>query len=299
MSKTGHRVLVVEDDPVASEITCEILRSRGDVPRAVATVEEALAAIDEEEVCCYVLDQQLPLDAKALKALITGGERVTMAARASDRRHNGETHVTPILVLSGYDKGGPQYVPGLFKRGIDAMVQKDVTDRIEEFTHELDEMLERAGRGDHANCAALLQRAPAVVAVAEASGPVVRLALDGRITKTGRTQVVINDTICEIQDRPFVSLFRCVAARSRGIDSWSTRDALGLPSRGNGTTRIRNAFEPLVPKGFEVVESDLRGNLRLNPAIVVERLDLDALALHPDPGVVRIAVEQRKNRGAR
>ena len=220
MRLTGHRLLVVEDDPNASEITCAILRSRGDSPRAVATVEDALAAIEEEEFCGFVLDQGLPLNLTDPKPFISGGERVTTAARQSDPRRtpDGAAHVTPILALTLHSKE-PRFVAGLFKLRIDAFVEKDVCDRVEYFCAEVREMLAKAGRGDHANCAALSRRASgggapgATGAGGEGTTCAVRLAIDGRVTRSGRTAIVINGTPREMMVSRFVVLLRLVVAR--------------------------------------------------------------------------------------
>jgi CheY-like chemotaxis protein len=288
----------VEDDPAASEITCAILRSRGDSPRAATTVEEALTAIAEEEFCYFVLDQQLPLDTNDPKPLITGGERVTVAVRQSDPRQNaGVGYVTPILVLSGYSSKA-QFVTSLFKRGIDTFVEKDVCDRVEYFSQEVREMLEKAGRGDHAKCAALAQRVSTPVAEGVVAAPVV-LAIDGKITKAGRTEIVINGARREMQDARFAVLLRCLVARERSPEAWSSREALGIARSRNATTYIREAFDGLVPDGFQAIEGDRRGNVRLNPEIVVERVDWDVLAEHPDPSVARVALERRKRRDGR
>ena len=235
MRLTGHRLLVVEDDPNASEITCAILRSRGDSPRAVATVEDALAAIEEEEFCGFVLDQGLPLNLTDPKPFISGGERVTIAARQSDPRRtpDGAAHVTPILALTLHSKE-PRFVAGLFKLRIDAFVEKDVCDRVEYFCAEVREMLAKAGRGDHANCAALSRRASgggapgATGAGGEGTTCAVRLAIDGRVTRSGRTAIVINGTPREMMVNRFVVLLRLVVARERSIEAWSSKVALGI-----------------------------------------------------------------------
>jgi CheY-like chemotaxis protein len=299
MRSAGHRVLVAEDDPNANEITCAILRSHGHAPRAVFTVEQALSAIEEEEFCFFVLDQQLPLSDADPKPLVTGGERLTVAARASDpRRAAGEGHVTPILVLTGYSARSG-FVSGLFKRGIDAFVEKDVCDRVEEFSAEVQGMLARAGRDDHATCAALAQRGLACGSAPPGAGGVaacVRLGLDGDATGGRRTTVSMNGVVREMQDSRFAILLRCAVAHLRSAGTWTGRDALGIGSSRSATTQIRQTFDGLVPEGFEVLEGDGRGSVRLNPAIVLEPVDFEALAKHPDPAVARIAQDQTKRR---
>jgi hypothetical protein len=121
----------------------------------------------------------------------------------------------------------------------------------------------------------------------------------GTVTKSGRTQIRVNDTAREMQDSRFLALLRFVVARSRDLEAWSSREALGIATSRNVTTYIREAFDGLVPEDFEVIEGDRRGNVRLNPQIVVEPVLWDALAQHPDPGVARVAMEQQKRRDGR
>jgi hypothetical protein len=202
--------------------------------------------------------------------------------------------VTPILVLTGYSSD-PQFVANLFKRGIDAFVKKDVCDNIELFSREVREMLEKAGRGDHAKCAALARRALSGAGSVGAVGAP-RIAIDGKVTRGGRTEIAINGTLREMQDSRLAILLRCIVARDRSLEAWSSRDALGIGESRSATTQLRQAFEGLVPPGFEVLEGDRRGSFRLNPAVIVESVDFDALAEHPDPGVVRVVQERRRRR---
>jgi hypothetical protein len=64
------------------------------------------------------------------------------------------------------------------------------------------------------------------------------------------------------------------------------------------TTAIRDTFTGMVPEGFEVIEGDRRGDGRLNPSIGVAHVDWDALFVHPDAGIQRVAAERRKRENA-
>ncbi len=302
MTSGGHRLLVVEDRPADREMICEILRLRGDSPREAANVEEALAAIAEEEFCGFVLDQALPLNQASVKALIAGGERVTVEARKSDKRRADDgAHVTPIVALTSQPLSA-QFISGLFERGIDAYVEKPVEEHQELFLEKLRTLLARAGRGEHAMCAALAVRRPVERAREQAKEGVagsVRLVIDGKVVTSRRTGVLIDGVRCEMKDLPFLVVLRCAAARERSPEAWSSREALGIAASRNATTYVREAFAGFVAEGFQVIESDGRGSLRLNPRIVVERIDWDVLAEHPDPGVARVAIERRKRRSER
>lgn len=55
-------------------------------------------------------------------------------------------------------------------------------------------------------------------------------------------------------------------------------------------SRIRDAFKGAVPEGFEIVEGDRNGRFRLNPAVVIERVEWGELAKHPEGAVGKIAL---------
>ncbi len=230
--------------------------------------------------------------------------RVHRRRRVRDRRRPAERQAaerggrtTPIIALTSYPPSA-QFISGLFERGIDAYVEKPVNEHLELFLEKLRFLYGRAGRGDHARCAALARRASAApVEVPSAAGGVVRVAIDGKVTKGG-TEIVINGNLRVMcSDSKFRVVLRGLVARERSAEGWSSREAMGIGRSRNATTYIRKTFEGLAPDGFEVIESDGHGNVRLNPEIVVERVGWDALSEHPDPGVVRIALEQKKRRG--
>ena len=295
MTTGGHRVLVVEDLPADRAMVCEILRTRGDSPREAATVEEALAAIEEEEFCGFVLDQSLPLNRTSIKASVAGGDRVTEAARKSDmRRTEAGASVTPIIALTSQPLDA-QFISGLIERGIDAYMEKAVEDRVQLFLEKMRSLYARAGRGEHSMCAALARRRK-VEGAAGASAEGVRVAIDGKVTTSRRTGIVINGTRREAMDSAFVVVLRGIVAHERSPEAWSSRDGLGISTSRSATTRVRELFDGLVPADFQVIESDGRGSLRLNPQIRVETIDWDALAQHPDPDVARVALDRRKRR---
>jgi CheY-like chemotaxis protein len=288
----GHRVLVVEDNPEDRDDICGVLRSRGDSPRAAGTVAEALVALEEEEFCYFVFDQALPFDGSAPKAFISGGERLVVAARATDKRRTTDGDVTPIVALTSHSEGGP-FITGLFELGISTFVSKPVALNTTYFLEKLRGALARAGRDDHAKCAALVQRR---VTATVKDG--VRVVIDGVTTSSRCAGFFVNGERRDLQDSKFVMFLRLVAAHLVAAGSWSDRQELGMRGR-NATTAIREAFVGLVPDGLNVIEGDGRGNFRLNPGIVVESVAWDVLASHSDGAVQRIALEGRKREGRR
>jgi DNA-binding response OmpR family regulator len=285
----GHRIVVVEDEQSACELVCEVLRLQGDEPIAAGTVEEALPLIAATNACGYVFDQQLVLNASSLKAYETGGERVIEAARAIDSRHNGKGHVTPILALTGAGTSHT-FVSGLFKLGVDAFVPKPLGENLALFRAEWRDMFARAGREEHGKCAGLSVRG----ASAHVGDAAVRIAIDGKVTAEGRSEIVINDARADMQDAKFLIVLRAIVARGQSEGAWSSRHALGIGDDRGTTARIQEAFDGLVPKGFKVIESDRRTNCRLHPDVVVERVHWAALTEHPHDGVRKLAIEERR-----
>ena len=235
----GHAVLVVEDDPEVAAILAAAVRSRGDTPYLVGTVEEALAALEARQYCYCIVDQQLPTDAGDRTPMLGGGECVMGAIREKDGRLNArKCHVTPILVVTGYT-AREDFVAKMFELGCDAFLSKPLREKVEVLLDRVREMTRRAGRGEHAACAELNRgagpwRVPgegtvapvvAVVTPAPAVAPmqgVVRLAIDGE--KVGsRTIVEVNGQERSMQDSKFVALLRLVVAREKSPPGWLRR----------------------------------------------------------------------------
>jgi hypothetical protein len=120
------------------------------------------------------------------------------------------------------------------------------------------------------------------------------LAIEGAAAR-GRTSTRICGERKQIQDAILVVLLRLAATHVRSPGKWETRQALRITGR-NTTTRIRDVFRGKVRADFNVVESNYEGEFRLNPSIVVERIDWEALSAHPDDGIRKIAEEERRRR---
>ena len=119
----------------------------------------------------------------------------------------------------------------------------------------------------------------------------VELILDGGVVP-GRTTFLVNGVKRSLPDSKFVVLLRLVAAHEREAGAWTSRALLGITQRDT-TTRVREAFEGVVPEGFDVIEGDKRGNFRLDPR-VVGRVEWGKLEGHPDPGVGKVVGEWRR-----
>jgi hypothetical protein len=103
--------------------------------------------------------------------------------------------------------------------------------------------------------------------------------------------VMINRERREVPESPFVSLLLAIGAHLRSPKSWSSREALRIPPSRAAMARIRAPFAGLVPAGFDAVEVDGQKACRLNPGIVMERVDWGAMVDHPNANVRRVAKE--------
>jgi CheY-like chemotaxis protein len=315
----GHAVLLVEDDPTEAAILVASIRSRGDTPYLVGTVEEALLALEARQYCYCIVDQQLPTDASDRTPMLGGGECVMGAIRAKDGRLNArKCHVTPILVVTGYT-AREDFVSKMYELGCDAFLSKPLKEKVEVLLDRVREMTRRAGRGEHAACGELNRGAgpwrvpgegsagvvgPVVVAVAAAAtvpvvvapGPavasspqaVVKLVIDGKRVGS-RTIVEVNGQERPMQDSKFVALLRLVVAREKNPLGWGSREELGLVGKRNVTTAVREVFEGALAEGVNAVEGDGRGEFRLNLGIEVERVNWAGLRGHPSFEVRKVA----------
>ena len=310
-------MLIVEDDPTEAAIVVASVRSRGDTPYLVGTVEEALLALDARQYCYCIVDQQLPTDASDRTPMLGGGECVMGAIREKDGRLNArKCHVTPILVVTGYT-AREDFVSKMFELGCDAFLSKPLREKVEVLLDRVREMTRRAGRGEHAACAELNRgagpwrvpgeggagveaaapvaaaaTAPVVVApgppVVASSQPVVKLAIDGKRVGS-RTIVEVNGQERSMQDSKLVALLRLVVAREKNPLGWGSREELGLVGKRNVTTAVREVFEGALADGVNAVEGDGRGEFRLNLGIEVERVNWGGLRGHPSFEVRKVA----------
>ena len=79
--------------------------------------------------------------------------------------------------------------------------------------------------------------------------------------------------------------------------SASDRYELGIGDDRGIVTRLRKALKGVVPEGLQVIEFDGQKQYRLNPEIVVEGVNWETLARHPNEAVRKIAAETVKRKG--
>jgi hypothetical protein len=211
------------------------------------------------------------------------------ALRAKDNRRHTHFHVTPIIVVSGFS-ADPEFVSRMYDAGADAFFAKPIlSGNVGRLREKIRVALERAKRVPHDLCATYAPPASAS-STSSAPRPALTLDLDG-FTRGGRTSFLANGERRELQDAKFSIVVRFVAAHLASPGAMTPKASLGLARSRDATTRVRQAFVGLVPEGFQVIEGDRRGQFRLHPDVVVERVDWEALSRHPDAAVKKLAVE--------
>jgi CheY-like chemotaxis protein len=296
----GHRILIIEDNDAARAIAMDIVTTRGDRPRGVASVEEAFQAMQEEDFCLFVVDQELPLSKGGLPWEI-GGRRILQAIRDADSRCTSAGFVTPVIAWTGFSLHS-DFIWGLKDLGADGFVAKGEDGAARALALEIEKRLAHAGRADHSACAALaagVSRSPDPVAdLADLQAvppppppvrPPITIAIPGR--KGGsRTPVEGNGELRGMQDGKFHILLCLVDAHERPEHEWSDRDALGIGGSREMISRVRATFRGLSPRGFDPIQTDRSGRVRLHPAVCLGDIGWDVREQHPHGGVRKVAL---------
>jgi CheY-like chemotaxis protein len=290
---TAHRVLIVEDDPPTADLLAKFVRSIGMTTHIASSLEEVDAALAAGPFCCVLLDRQIPFTAGSF-ALKSTGDAAQKRIRAVDPRRNAtDQHVLPILVVSGAASGLPATQQAAFisrnlRDGATAYIPKPVD--AETLTSEILAALDRAGRSDHASCAALLPPAKEP----ESSDSVAVLVLDG-IRAGRRMTFLVNKRRRDLPDQQFIALLRLAAERSRGSEAYLPPRDLGVLRAREIPSRIRTVVAGAVPEGFSILQRSDAG-FRLHPLVSVESIAWDVFEKDGNPVMQAVAAAERKRR---
>jgi CheY-like chemotaxis protein len=290
IADVGHLILLVEDDPVAAARASELLRGAGHRVRVATNVKQALAVLEVEDPCALVFDHELPFqdDVDPQRA---SGRFLLEAARKQATRFREATlfFLRQILVLTGVSNHA-DFVSEMHHLGATHFHNKPLGQESGEiFVGKVRVCLERAGRVQHADCARLVR--PRVAAAKPVVGP--RVRIDGTKVRA-RMVLCVDDAPETMQESAMLSLLRAIVVHERSPGTWSARAYLYIGRSNNATTRIREPFKKHVAEGFQVIEADWDGNYRLNPAVVIERVEWGVLAEHPNAQIRKLAKEQRE-----
>jgi DNA-binding response OmpR family regulator len=147
-----HTALVVEDEPEMAAEIADLLRSFGHEHIHVETLADAKVRLDQGGFCYVLLDLQIKADSQSIKPRVESGMSLLREIRRRfPRRSADDMHVMPVLVISGHGKE-PSDIIGAFKDGIDDFIMKPLGADGQDISGKIRRCLERAGRGDHAEC---------------------------------------------------------------------------------------------------------------------------------------------------
>jgi CheY-like chemotaxis protein len=286
----GHRILLVEDHDPTREVALEALTASGYRVRGVASVDEAFQAMQEEDFCLYIVDQELPARRDGL-ATVDGGRRIIVAIRQADSRRVDLAYLTSIVVWTGFSIA-PDFVWSMKDLGADGFVDKGMGG-MDRLLAEVHKRLVLAGRADHADCAAFeAERAsagarPEKMDRGEPAAPISIYVVGKEGT---RTTVEINGEPRGMQDGKLVVLLRLIDKWERGGHLWSEREELGIKDSRETISRVRAVFRGLAPIGFDPIQADRSGRFRLHPEVEVRFVPWDELEDHPHGGVRKLAL---------
>jgi CheY-like chemotaxis protein len=306
-----HDVLIIEDHAPTAKKLADFVRSRGERPHVATCVRQALEMLREIDPCYVLADHELPME-EGDDPFPESGEYLLRQARQWDMRVVPGTLLTvlQIIVVTGLPAKS-KFVARVLHLGASHFQEKPLgREQLRELSQSIDECLARARRADHAACAQHARaEAPPEAAAAAAPSPkptptptpakasapapsaAPRVRIDG--TREGARMVVYVDGHKKtMQENAFVSLLRAIVVHQRSRDAYADKGYLRIRPGGSATTRMREPFKGLVPDGFEVLERGAAGQLRLNPAIVVEHVDWLVLAESPNDHIRKTAVEQ-------
>ena len=118
--------------------------------------------------------------------------------------------------------------------------------------------------------------------------PPLTLVVDAPRT-TQRMGLLANGKRLFLQDSRFALIIRLIAARANDPQGWATYHEAGIPKARGPVSKTCGDFAPFVPKGFRVIRIDRRGKCRLNPEVIVERVDWEMVLAHPLEAIRKIA----------
>lgn len=290
--------LIVEDDPQIADILEELVTSLGHECRHASTLDEVRAAVAAGGYSYVLLDMQIPADARSRASVGCGETALRLIRRAAPARNARDHHVLQILIVTGYSRD-PDFVSKMHKEGADDFIPKPFGARLDRVLDKIRAALALAERDEHAACEHPTEAQPVAptrsppTSIAAAPAEVVRFAIDGAYLAQ-RSDVLVNDARGTLPDAHFIVLVNAIGAHLHAPGEWESAAKLGMTRNRWAPSRILSELKELLPKGFRVLEPNKPHSFRLNPAIVVERVDWGALAKHPQPAVRKIAAEWGK-----
>ena len=307
MIPSPHRPYRIEDDHAIADVLKDLVTSLGHAFRHAVTLADVRGELSAGGFCYVLLDMQIPADGTSVPQ-VGCGETALGLIRAIDARRNARgKHLLPVLIVTAYSRD-PSYISKMLtEMDADDFIAKPLGDRLDLILDRIRSKLASAERADHSACVAPAPPAAAVptprsaaptssvAPLAATRGPIVRMAIDG--TRGGRKTIVkVQGEARELQDGLLPVLVSLILLQTTSPGAWAGKTGLAMARKRYAPSRIRKTFEGLVPEGFEIVQYTAGGEFRLNPNVVVENVEWEALVDHPELEVQKVAREQVRRR---
>ena len=266
---TRHVALLIEDEELAAEELCEIVRAMGHEGIHVTNREDAVRIFQERLVCYVVADMCIKSTPESVLPRPEAGWSTIEDLRRLAPGHRGRHHDVPILLHSGHvtslldvvrsvRDGGDDFIP---KRAPGVSLRDQISTA-----------LKQCGRTCHDRCAAISEGARA-----PREDGAVSLSITGK-TRRKKHEILVNERSVCLPEQRVALLLRFVAARVSGAhDGWIDVGTLGEHA-ARRVSHLKEALAPILPNDLELIANDKNGGYRLDPSIVVAHIDWPALA---------------------
>ncbi|MBF0188813.1 MAG: response regulator [Magnetococcales bacterium] len=289
-----HTALIVEDDLDMAEDIADLLLSLGHNAMHVPSLEEAMELVEQMDFCYVILDLQIFASPRSLQPRVDAGKTLLQKLRCRyPCRNQNDQHHFQILVMSGYAKENSDVVDALQNGGNDFIV-KPLSENTPSFGDKILQCLQRSGRTDHGNCAAIMNAAKRENLIAVAN-PLddekgIQLSIPG-IARGRRTEVLVDNNSLLLPDSQLQLLMHLVSGRIQEPDGWVHKYNLGAQdSEGfKGISNLNSAIRPLLPDDIVFYENDRKGSYRINPEIEIGRINHALLEKHGSSSIRQIA----------
>jgi DNA-binding response OmpR family regulator len=276
--KERHDVLVIEDDEACSENVCEILDSIGCNAKSTDNAEIAVALLDQQRFCFFVLDLAIKKSPKAMKGHTTHGLRVLKEIRNRYGPHQGLPNWTPVVVVSGNANELDEVIQMMSDGGVDDIIRKPIS--IADTTRRLERLLERSGRLNHSACLKLGDSAHESAVPLEFTGK-----RDGQ-----RIVVRVGTTELPLQESSLQTLLELALANAKG--EFSHKRRFGRNETGvKRISKLKYELKPALGDHVRAIANNRKSGYALSGEVRVMSIDLAALKRLRNAEITRIATE--------
>ena len=261
-----------------------------------------MALLDAGKFCFVLLDLQILTAPDSFKPILDAGKILLKDIRSHfPARNKDDQHLLQIIVMSGYAKETPDAVQCL-KDGADDFIAKPLDPRSSAMARMIEECLKKSNRTNHLDCPVVMELArrdhvPIKGALDAVRPSEVQLSITGE-TQWKRTGAIIGGKSFSLPDSQFLLLMNLVVNRVRNIQGWTHKKDLGSNDDEGfkGISNLNSVIQPHLPDGIHFYENDKQGHYRINPDIMIGRIDYDRLESHRLKSVAMLSSEIRRLR---